>query len=198
LGWVVLVFLNMDKVIYHRDCKHISHTSECDKRYYKLFDVCTGEDFKLAVCNDLLRINYNSIINNSLNFCFSDSLTAIRITQSEIIEQYTRSLLAVKSHKFSYSDINDLTCNIQVCKRPFINHSFYLTDIIDFYSSNKSRILLCEIMHTIQQFIYRTISNEKKYHKICRLFKKIDWDNPDVFSIELNEIFIEIFKYKQT
>jgi hypothetical protein len=169
----------------------------CTKRYYKVFDPQIGDTYKIAFCNDYLKLHMQDKFANQF---FHQS----RRCEMQIESLIVRALNLQAHHYYltrSYPVIHNVW--IQLCERPktYIQVSF--KTCIQWYLQNRSYELWEMMVSTLNNFI-REKQRYKKYKGICdklqKMIKQVPKKYSDDVEIIINDILLLILKviYNET
>jgi hypothetical protein len=172
-------------------------SSRCTKRYYKVFDPQIGGTYKIAFCNDYLKLHMQEKFANQF---FHES----RRCEMQIESLIVRALNLQAHHYYltrSYPVIHNV--RIQLCERPktYIQVSF--KTCIQWYLQNRSYELWEMMVSTLNDFI-REKQRYKKYKGICdklqKMIKQVPKKYSDDVEIIINDILLLILKviYNET
>jgi hypothetical protein len=175
----------------HLDCGNIAST-ECLKRYYKVFDPFIGKHVVIAYCNDYLKLIFQN------KHQIYDRYSMPRI-EDILYEELNLPRINRYSRAGGFAP-----CNIIISDRPCMVRSIPFKDCCDWYLKNRSNELHRSISRAIDGFI---IQNQvyKKHKTNCesiqRMFRKMHhiYEESER-KILFNEILLLIFKlyYNET
>jgi len=193
----------MEKIVHNEcGCSICNDPSDpkCLKRYFDLFDYRTGKDFRLFVCNNLIRLKINNKefeLGNRIEYNIHKKVI------SDLIYQYVpyyESLGLYFRGGVSYNGNDLIQRRITVCvsERPYLFHEMSLSDAVELYFNNNSRKLLKQI-HSVfrcyaDNFIYKKYKT--KYATILKMIKQLDNYHYEDKGDIINEIVLEILKFK--
>ncbi|MCP4354327.1 MAG: hypothetical protein GY793_01600 [Proteobacteria bacterium] len=181
--------------VYHNECSCLFANNvedeDCLKRFYHLYDYKNNSFIKLFICNETIRLKLNQIRINK------GSTYLGKYEVGKVLDSIFKEYVSLGDGRYYDvgNDLLDRHVHITVCSRPYTYTSIKLTEAIEIYLENNSRLLFNEIKIIILDYM-RNITYKKyktKYESIRRKLKKIDnyGTNKDIL---MNEVFIEILQ----
>jgi len=194
---------------YFQDCHHLDcddiESSDCLKRYYNILDPIRKERYRLAVCNDHLRLR---IIRkkNDYNFeHYPDSSIYNEVIKDIVSEHLDLKLNRYPSEEFQQN--KPIYLSIPICGRPYIMYTeniftamqrwINVTDYLRLYgedyavmSSIKNR--LCQVLSVMNN----QMKFKKDFHRIGVLSRKLSGFSSQMDLDDLMSFKDILMKYK--
>jgi len=197
----------MEKIVHNEcGCSICNDPSDpkCLKRYFDLFDYRTGKDFRLFVCNNLIRLKINNKefeSGNRFNYSFNYShhndvikdLVSEYVPYTNLADLYFRGGV-----NYNANDLIQRRLSVTICDRPYLSHQMSLIEAVDLYFNNKSIKLLEQIHSCFLEYINKSLYKKykTKYATILKMIKKLDQSQYLDKENIINEIVLEILKFK--
>lgn len=197
--------MELYKKIVHNSCGCIFSNGikdeNCLKRYYLLNDYQNGEQIKLYICNEYLRLLYAKE-KSKYKDLRSYMQPQIEDVLFPIFEQYI-NIYDYKHFQFGRKKLlNDIGIRVQLCQQPKLYTYIPLLEAIEIIRLNNyiftefKNIVLEHIKDFINYYVRSKLSRNQ-YEKIITLSNAItkEWDS-NKREIKINELFITILELK--
>lgn len=197
--------MELYKKIVHNSCGCIFSNGiedeNCLKRYYLLNDYQNGEQIKLYICNEYLRLLYAKEKSK-----YKDTRYYMQPQIEDVLfpvfEQYI-NIYDYKHFQFGRKkSLNDIGIRVQLCQQPKLYTYIPLLEAIEIIRLNNyiftefKNIVLEHIKDYINYYVKSKLSRNQ-YEKIITLSNAItkEWDS-NKREVKINELFINILELK--
>jgi hypothetical protein len=172
-------------------------SARCTKRYYKVFDPQIGYTYKIAFCNDYLKLHIQEKFANQL---FYES----RWCEMQIESLIVRAL-NLQAHHYYLNRLHPVIHNVSIklCERPSTYIQVSFKTCIQWYLHNRSFELWEMMTMPLNDFI-REKKRYKKYKGLCEKLQQMVRQVPKKYHEDLepliNDILLLILKiiYNET
>jgi hypothetical protein len=191
------------EIKYIGECDHLENFGNevnnwrCKKRYYTVFDPQIGHTYRIAFCNDYLKLHMQEKFANELFY------------QSRRCEMQIESLIVralnLQAHHYYLNRGHPVIHNvsIQLCERPSTYIQVSFKTCIQWYLHNRSFELWEMMTITLNDFI-REKQRYKKYKGLCQKLQQMFRQVPKKYGEDreplINDILLLILKiiYNET
>lgn len=192
-----------DKIQYIGDCDHLDNWSNlvnhprCKKRYYKVFNPESGDNYRIAFCNDSLKLHMQQEFAHKLIYFSSNC-------KHEVESLIVRALNLHRYHFMlsrEYPVIHHTW--IKICERPYTAIQVPFKTCIEWYLTNRSFELWDAMQMPLNDFI-RDKQRYKKYASLCEklqhMIRQVPRKDYDDREPAINDILLLILKiiYNET
>jgi hypothetical protein len=196
--------MELYKKIAHNHCGCVFSTGiedeRCLKRYYILNDYENGQQIKLSICNEYLRLKIAEERNKRKDLYLHNNVDLNEILISifsEYVNVYEYSIWHLNKRNGNINTINIATT---LCQSPKIITHINLLDAIEivrlgnYIDDSLKHSIAREVKYFTDTYIRSKVS-VNKYQKVSELINKIYkcWDRSKR-EIYMNELFITIFE----
>lgn len=191
------------ETIYHGKCEHFDcnniRSRLCIKRYYFPYNLRTGKQFKLAICNEFIKLKFHEFYGK-----IKDSSYRSRAYDLHVKEIITQSILEASGcfNEATYligREFDDNIIYVDICFKPKVRFAVNIIEGLELYL-NGHRALAPELNYKLRRWvdeIYQYKKYKTKYSEIIRLIKKISiYGKVEGENEIINDIFIKILELK--
>jgi hypothetical protein len=179
---------NFTHKVYHRCCK---------KRYYTVFDPQIGDTYRIAFCNDALKLHMQQEFAHKMIY-YSNQC-------KHEIESLIVRALNLQAHHYLISKTHPVINNVWItlCERPRTYIQVPFKTCIEWYLNNRSFELWEMMKHPLNDFI-REKRQYKKYQSLCEKLQHMIKQVPKKYMEDveplINDILLLILKiiYNET
>jgi hypothetical protein len=194
--------MNLYKEITHNKCGCVFSNGigdvNCLKRYYVINDYKNGEQIKLSICNEYLRLKVAEYKHRTDTHRLGN-LDIDRILLpifNEYIELYNTDYWGISKG----NNLSDKNVIIHLCESPKIITYINIIDAIDIIRLNRSfayniRKSTLKVIRDYVNYNIKSKASKSRYDSIIALIKRIDktW-NEQERELMINELFIIILQ----
>ena len=184
-------------------CEHLENFTHkvyhpcCKKRYYTVFDPQIGDTYKIAFCNDALKLHMQQEFAHKMIYFSSQC-------QYEIESLIVRAL-NLRAHHYLISKTHPVINNVWItlCERPCTYIQVPFKTCIEWYLQNRSFQLWDAMQRPLNDFI-REKQRYKKYKSLCEklqhMMRQVPRKEYDEREPAINDILLLILKiiYNET